>query len=49
MPDKLFKVTAGAVEELLIDPGLKERFMRESAEAEILENAFKNAEDEGEE
>ncbi len=49
VPDKLFKVTAGAVEELPIDPGLKERFMRESAEAEILENAFKNAEDEGEE
>ena len=46
VPDRLFKVSNGVVEELPIDPELKTRFEAENTEAEKLERAFETLENE---
>ena len=46
VPDRLFKVNDGVVEELPIDPELKTRFEAQNVEAEKFEQAFEKAENE---
>lgn len=46
VPDRLFKVNDGVIEELPIDPELKTRFEAQNVEAEKFEQAFEKAENE---